>query len=310
MNLNVANSLASRRRLRALMMVVVLGGCATATDLEVDVSQDFPSPLVVPAPVHMGIYVSNEFEQYVFQEFEKIPRKPAKQKSKKQKAVKQKPAEQKQSKASTAPSNDAEKNSEETEESSGASTTETTAAAGEGSVATAENTVTAKEPSKEVSKPKVEQRLKMRVALGEAQSRMVRSVLPPVFESATLLESLSVDARPNGMDLYVVPEIKRLQYTTPKSTRTKVYEIWLQYDFVIYDRNDDVVTRWNVPCYGKTPSAMMKSQKGALQAATQMALRDCGAAFATGFSVHPAVERWMKADELRQQGSKGRAEGP
>ncbi len=274
-------------------MVIILAGCATATDLEVDLSQDFPSPLVVPAPVHMGIYISTEFEQYVFQEFENIPQKPATKKSKKKKSKKEKTAaktseskpagEEKQSQANAEQVSSTEPESEKTN---------------------------APEPvEKEQSKPAPQQQLKMRVALGDAQARMIRSVLPSVFENATLLDSLTMEARPAGMDLYVVPEIKRLQYTTPKSTRTKVYEIWLQYDFVIYDRNDDVVTRWNLPCYGKTPSAMMKSQKDALQAATQMALRDCGAAFSTGFSVHPAVQRWMQGEEQRRQSVLGRAEG-
>lgn len=293
MILSRCNSLRSYRKCSVLVMVIILAGCATATDLEVDLSQDFPSPLVVPAPVHMGIYISTEFEQYVFQEFENIPQKPATKKSKKKKSKKEKTAaktseskpagEEKQSQANAEQVSSTEPESEKTN---------------------------APEPvEKEQSKPAPQQQLKMRVALGDAQARMIRSVLPSVFENATLLDSLTMEARPAGMDLYVVPEIKRLQYTTPKSTRTKVYEIWLQYDFVIYDRNDDVVTRWNLPCYGKTPSAMMKSQKDALQAATQMALRDCGAAFSTGFSVHPAVQRWMQGEEQRRQSVLGRAEG-
>lgn len=322
---NRCNSLRSHRKFSALVMVLILAGCATATDLEVDLSQDFPSPLVVPAPVHMGIYLSPEFEQYVFEEFEKIPQKSTAKKSKKKKPKKQKKAaptsgsnageEEKQSQASAEEASNAELEGEETKGPERADEAEVSEEAGNVHKPTAdqkaqakEDTETVEQAEKEQLKPTTQKRLKMRVALGDAQARMIRSVLPPVFENATLLDSLTIEARPAGMDLYVVPEIKRLQYTTPKSTRTKVYEIWLQYDFVIYDRNDDVVTRWNLPCYGKTPSAMMKSQKDALQAATQMALRDCGAAFSTGFSVHPAVQRWMQGEEQRQQRVLGRAE--
>ncbi len=318
MILNPDNSPSSRSGRAALILMFILAGCATGTDLQVDISKDFPSPLVVPAPVHMGIFVPAVFEQYVFEEFEKIPQKPAKKKSKKQKPKKQK---QKQKPAEDADSQASGANAEQEDKVAGGSEVagkgEASAKQGkedsvtsepEQEVQSEENTSTADEVEKAAPKPRVQQRLKMRVALGEAQARMVRAVLPPVFERATMLESLAVEARPSGMDLYVVPEIKRLQYTTPKSTRTKVYEIWLQYDFVIYDRNDDVVTRWNLPCYGKTPSQMMKSQKDALHAATQMALRDCGAAFSTGFSVHPAVQRWMQAEEKRQQRAMQRTE--
>jgi len=43
----------------------------------------------------------------------------------------------------------------------------------------------------------------------------------------------------------------------------------------------------------------MKSKARALNAATHMALRDCGAAFATGFRKQPAVERWLQGREIR-----------
>ncbi|MEM8498804.1 MAG: hypothetical protein AAF542_12330 [Pseudomonadota bacterium] len=325
MILNRSNSLRAHRKCSVLAMVLVLVGCATATDLEVDVSQDFPSPLVVPAPVHMGIYISSEFEQYVFEEFENIPQKKAAKKSKKKKPKEEKTAVPSSGTASAEeekqPQAIAEQGSKTELEGEGSNGAEHVDAAKESPEAgkvdeptaeqkerASENTDSVEKEVKKQSKPTIQRRLKMRVALGDAQARMIRSVLPPVFESATLLDSLAIESRPAGMDLYVVPEIKRLQYTTPKSTRTKVYEIWLQYDFVIYDRNDDVVTRWNLPCYGKTPSAMMKSQKDALQSATQMALRDCGAAFSTGFSVHPAVQRWMQGEEQRQQRVLGRTE--
>lgn len=313
MILEQRNSPTSHHSFSALMLVLILAGCASTTDLEVDLSQEFPSPLVVPAPVHMGIYVPQEFEQYVFQEFENIPQKPAKSKKKKpkkkqatkQKSDKQTTAGEQQSQASAEQASSLEQEAKETD---GAEVADKSTAGTEQDAQAKEKTAATEQEEKEKSKPKVQQRLKMRVALGDAQARMIRSVLPPVFENATLLDSLAVESRPSTMDLYVVPEIKRLQYTTPKSTRTKVYEIWLQYDFVIYDRNDDVVTRWNLPCYGKTPSVMMKSQKDALQAATQMALRDCGAAFSTGFNVHPAVQRWMQGEEQRKQRTLGRVE--
>lgn len=326
MIVNTSNSLKLRPIVAAMMLFMLLAGCASTTDLEVDLSQNFPSPLVVPSPVHMGIYISPEFEQYVFQEFENIPQKQKKQKRRKQKAKEQKSKEQ----SSDKPTADQEKQGQAGADTPGDTSGHANKATATGEIedgkglsdgpGSAENVAAdtddkagtqsdrKAQTSKQVAKPDKQQRLKMRVALGDAQARMVRAVLPPVFEKATLLESLATDGRPAGMDLYVVPEVKRLQYTTPKSTRTKVYEIWLQYDFVIYDRNDDVVTRWNLPCYGKTPSAMMTSQKEALQAATQIALRDCGAAFSTGFSVHPAVQRWLKAEEQRQQQAAGRAE--
>lgn len=151
-------------------------------------------------------------------------------------------------------------------------------------------------PTQEVDK---DAKLKFKVELGGAQTRMVETVIPPVFSEWTMLTSLDRAAMPAGMDLYVVPNISKLQYTTPSSSRAQVYEIWLQYDFTIYDRNGDVITKWVVPSYGKTPTAFMKSKSEALNAATQMALRDCGAAFATGFKTQPSVSRWLQGREAR-----------
>ncbi len=329
MSLIAARNSNSSLHLPRLILAGLLTGCASSTNLEVDVSQEFPTPLVVPSPVHMGIYISPEFEQYVYQEFENVPvkqKKKKKNKPKKKEAKKETPAQAAEQQEGDEEADggkqeiaekgsDAESSAKQTSANEPASVDSGTnpenaeATAARSAQSTQQEQAADNSEDAGDAKNKRKQRLKMRVALGEAQARMVRRVLPPVFQQASLLDSLEPENRPGDMDLYVVPEIKRLQYTTPRSTRTKVYEIWLQYDFVIYDNNDDVVTRWNLPCYGKTPSAMMTSQADALQAATQMALRDCGAAFSTGFSALPAVERWLQAREQRQRRAAQKVEG-
>ncbi len=294
--------------LAVLIVLGVLQACASTTKVEVEADQEFPRPLVEQLPVHMGIYIPQEFARFAFEEYEL--RQP-----KKGKAAKKKPAGK--GKGKQAPKDEAQEatETEGTAEVDSATGSADVASSGQsdsaeaGEVATSSETKseTETETETEIESASVSAsqnadppRLKMRVDLGAAQSRLVRTVFPPVFQQASLLDGLDAASFPEGLELYLVPAIKDLQYTTPKSTRLQVYEIWLQYNFKIYDRNADLVLDWDVPSYGKTPGAFMKSAEAALHAATQMALRDCGAAFSTGLRHQPALQRWLQGREARR----------
>jgi len=318
------------------MATLVLAACATSTEVDVKGTQEFPVPLVVRADLHMGIYIPEEFESYVYEDYEKVKKKKsrseikaAKKKAKK-KAEDQKKAEQQKADQKKAERDEgAEKTETETEaeasddgdsntvqEQATPATFLASAASDaqlqtdiEDKPASEKTTDGAKKasgsrpataaPSATSATAKDEMRLKFRISLGEAQSKMVRTVFPGVFRETTILKSLAPVDLPNDIDFYLVPSITKVQYTTPKTTRLNVYEVWLQYTFTIYDRHGDVITRWRVPSYGKTPTAFMKSKENALQTATQMALRDCGAAFSTGFRTQPAIARWLQAREKK-----------
>lgn len=135
----------------------------------------------------------------------------------------------------------------------------------------------------------------MQVKLGPAQSRMLQTVLPELFAHTTMLDSVDQHTLPENLDLYIVPSVLDFQYTTPDITRMNVFEIWVKYQFDIFDKKGKAIASWIVPSYGKTPAAFMKTRKAAIDAATQYALRDCGASFATGFSIQPEVEQWLIA---------------
>lgn len=288
------------RRACLILVAVTLTACASSTQVEVANTQNFPSPLVVKTDVHMGIYIPDEFETYVYEDFEKVVKK--KKKSKKKSSKQKSTAKDNSSKAGNSKKEVSDAGTEDgSVEVSGADDKDDAQAQAD-AVATATSaaeTASKKSKAADAKKEPDEMRLKFRISLGEAQTNMVRSVFPGVFAQATMLESTELDAMPADIDLFMVPSITKVQYTTPKKTRQNVYEVWLQYVFTIYDRNGDVVTRWRVPSYGKTPTAMMKSKESALQTATQMALRDCGAAFSTGFRQQPAVARWLQGREQR-----------
>ena len=57
----------------------------------------------------------------------------------------------------------------------------------------------------------------------------------------------------------------------------------------------DPIAEWTMPAYGKTPTAFMQSDEGAVRLAAIVALRDAGAHFATTFTRVPQVEAWLNS---------------
>ncbi len=133
----------------------------------------------------------------------------------------------------------------------------------------------------------------MQVDLGPAQSRMLETVLPGLFAETVMLEGVGKDELPDGLDLYVVPSVLDFQYTTPQITRMNVFEIWIKYQFDVFAGDGKAIANWQVSSYGKTPAAFMKTRKAAIEAATQYALRDCGASFVTGFAKQADIGQWL-----------------
>jgi len=59
-------------------------------------------------------------------------------------------------------------------------------------------------------------------------------------------------------------------------------------------KNGDEIANWTMTSYGKTPTAFMRSDTGAVNLAAVMALRDAGANFATNFARVPDVQNWLE----------------
>jgi hypothetical protein len=53
------------------------------------------------------------------------------------------------------------------------------------------------------------------------------------------------------------------------------------------------IADWTMPAYGKTPTAFMQSDEGAVRLAAIVALRDAGAHFASSFTRVPDVAHWL-----------------
>ncbi len=133
-----------------------------------------------------------------------------------------------------------------------------------------------------------EDRDEIHIELGTAQAELFRVVMGQMFRSLTL------ESPYQGAQLLVEPSIDDFQYAIPRETRANIYEVWLKYRVQVREPNGAVLADWLINGYGKTPTALLKSQGDAIQAAVTLALRDVGVQFAIGFARQPAMVDWLQ----------------
>lgn len=139
----------------------------------------------------------------------------------------------------------------------------------------------------------VEDRWGRSIELGESQSQLLRTVLPSVFSGYTEKNTLPAFPARNAQ-LWLHPSIQELQYATPRETRLKLFEVWIKYGIKAYDSEGQLLADWIVTAYGKTPSAFMKSEEDALNAALVVALRDLGANLTLQTRHVPEIKDWLQ----------------
>ena len=201
-----------RKLYRTVFMLIIaacLAACASA-NVKVSPLNEFPTPLVDPLPLSIGVYYSEEFRNFVYHEIQ---------------------------------------------DSQGANETI--------------------------------------IDLGEAQVSLFDRLLPSVFASVKVLDEAERTHVPAGLDAVLLPAVADIEYSAPLQSKAKIYEVWIKYQFELMAPDGSSIAKWTMPTYGKTPTAFLKSSEQALNLASLMALRDCGAAFVTGFPRVPEVAQWM-----------------
>ena len=197
------------RLIVTLIFVACLAACG-ASQVVVSPILDFPTPLVEPLPVQMGVYYPENFRNFVY---------------------------------------------DESKDSQGADDT--------------------------------------RIDLGNAQVSLFDRLLPSYFARVQVLERGESASLRKGLDAVLVPQVVDIEYSVPRTSKANIYEVWIKYQFELLAPDGSTIAKWTMPVYGKTPTAFLKSSKEAINLAAVMALRDCGAAFVTGFSRVPEVAQWL-----------------
>lgn len=128
---------------------------------------------------------------------------------------------------------------------------------------------------------------------GAAQVKLFNRILQGMFAQVQEVDALPTPAAPAATDLVLYPRITDFQYSVPRETRFNLYEVWLKYNLSMYTGEGVLLADWVITAYGKTPTAFMKSEEDAMQAAVLVALRDLGANLALNTTRVPEIRAWL-----------------
>ena len=114
-----------------------------------------------------------------------------------------------------------------------------------------------------------------------------------MFSNHTFVDSIG---EPSISALAIEPEIRELQFATPDQTRTDYYEVWMRYDFKLYDLERNLTSTWSIPAYGKANKNNHTGKLDVLEAAALSACRDVMAVFSIRFSSEQLIADWLNLD--------------
>ncbi len=131
------------------------------------------------------------------------------------------------------------------------------------------------------------------IDIGDAQPTVFGNLLTGMFDSVTVIEDPSrpvVDVAGT-----LVPRITEMQFSTPDQTRTDYFEVWVKYQFELFNRDGDRLGDWILTAYGKanTQNYGLNHTPGTLRAAALQACRDAMAFFTVSFVQESVVQQWL-----------------
>ncbi len=132
----------------------------------------------------------------------------------------------------------------------------------------------------------------------QAQSDMFQAIFSDL---TNLVEHDSVDK-----DITVEPEVLSFEYSAPRETSLKQYEVSLRYRIKLLNNDGSKLADWVVKGFGKTPTALLTNAAQAFNSATNVALRDVGAQLAIYF---PGQSKVKAIIDGKTDGASGIKEG-
>ena len=131
------------------------------------------------------------------------------------------------------------------------------------------------------------------IEVGSAQRALFERLASGLFSNYSFFESID-DQKISA--LAIEPDIRELQFATPEQTRTDYYEVWMRYEFKLYDLERNLKSTWSIPAYGKANKNNHTGKRDGLEAAALAACRDVMAVFSIRFSNEQLVADWLKLD--------------
>ena len=138
----------------------------------------------------------------------------------------------------------------------------------------------------------VEKKGSWEVMLGPVQRELFDTLARGVFQNHRFVETIGPSSEVDG---FLEPAIAEVQFALPSQTRSDYYEVWIRYDFSLYDQAGNLIGHWKLPAYGKANQNNFGSKSAGLQAAAIAACRDAMAFFSINFSREPFIAQWLLA---------------
>jgi hypothetical protein len=132
------------------------------------------------------------------------------------------------------------------------------------------------------------------IGIGAAQVQLFRTILPSIFKNVVPVSSAKSPNPAQPVDLVLTMTVDDFQYTVPSETLFDLYEVWIKYNMQLFDPQGQLIADWILTAYGKSPTAMLKSEGAAINEAMIVALRDAGAVFAMSFDKVPEIRQWLQ----------------
>ena len=135
------------------------------------------------------------------------------------------------------------------------------------------------------------------IKVGSVQKGMFDSLSKGMFKSHVFLDEPKAA---DPVQVIFVPRIEELQFSTPKQTRSKYFEVWIKYKFKMLNADGSERGEFPLTAYGKahTQNYSMNTTTSALEEATNAACRDAMAFFALQFRTLPPVKTWLDEEGL------------
>jgi len=134
------------------------------------------------------------------------------------------------------------------------------------------------------------------IDISDAQPTVFGNLFTGMFREVTLVDNPSQPGA--NVAGTIVPRIKEMQFSTPNQTRTDYFEVWLRYQFELYDRDGTRLGDWDLTAYGKanTQNYGLNTTPPTLRAAALQACRDAMAFFTISFVRESVVQQWLAAE--------------
>jgi hypothetical protein len=134
------------------------------------------------------------------------------------------------------------------------------------------------------------------IDISDAQPTVFGNLFTGMFQEVTLVDNPSQPGA--NVAGTIVPRIKEMQFSTPYQTRTDYFEVWLRYQFELYDRDGTRLGDWDLTAYGKanTQNYGLNTTPPTLRAAALQACRDAMAFFTISFVRESVVQQWLAAE--------------